>query len=1463
MIMFRIMTLVLAALLFAAPAWAGPEYDKDSTSEYMEIFIPHVTTGAGLTGLAYNSSGLEWWYYCDGTTATEVTPVTATVGTYTSSGFIEIDATNVAGFYQIGHPNAALATACGENMVVMLYGATNMSVVRFSINLKDAAAGGGGDFVTLGSLTADSGTTTTITDAALTYADTDYLVGSWVRITNGTLILQTRLITGFNPATDTITVSPAFTQAVSTHTYEILPGADINRVILAEAATDVTNQVTADVTTFNGDTVPVLNIASQYDTTGLTGDTFPSTQSQLSGIANVGSAIHRPASSYTLTTGTESANSYTDTAALNGTRHTHTDAAGVMELYYEFSVGAGIASSAQLTGYLTGQNDDLDVYAYDWIAAAWVQVGNIQGANSTNNSVYSFDLFVDMTGTAANKGTVRLRLYKASGLTTATLAVDQVFIAFSQAADSYTNAQIWYDDSASNTGTTVGVDGTAGNPVSTEAAVNTLFTSTGLHSVHVVAGSAYTLADTHTSRKIFARGGTVALGGQAVNSSHFFGGSISGTGTAATTMVFHDADIGTASVQKAHFHGSTFDGTVTMTLTGDYHFINSQSGVPGAGAPTFTKTAGQTITAEFRRWSGGIIISGLESGDVITVGGEMGTITLNGADATVEVRGTYKSLVNNLTGSPTVNIDGAILAADVADILVDTGTTIPGTITTVQNDLDITTGTNGVLIDDDAITAAKIAAAAITSSEAPNLDQAVSGNATPAEVATELATYDGPTDAEMIARTLPQADYFLFGSDTVVNVATTANVTNDVDINMAQLYPVTPSAGTTGQALEDADDFLNATVSSRQPSGAVDLNADQSGVTIGTVNALGTTAKNDVNAEVDTALADYDGPTDTEMVAAFTEIKGATWASGTDTLEAIRDRGDAAWVTGAGGSVPDLLQNTTIATLASQTNFTLTAGSADDGAYDGALVVVTDASTPEQKAVGTVSTYTGSTKTVVLVVDPAIFTMAVGDTIDIIASPTTTVAGTVDANLIQIGGVTQSATDLKDFADAGYDPATDKVQGVVLVDTLTAYTGNTPQTADHTAGIADIPTVAEFNARTRLTADYFDQTTDPVELVIAIASETAGGASAERVVDMGADEVYTGVTHNVSQSHAKRIRDLQEAGTYTGGVVFVDTVNGTAGTTVFDNGTEVKPSLTFADALVIAADSAVNSKQFHMTPDSSITLAATLANRVMEGHGWTLALGGQNIAGSHFIDALISGASTGSGIEIHDSEVTNVTTDTGEIHNSSINGTFTLNEVGQYHIHNSHAGDGGADPIFDFRAALGNTTFLMHGWQGGMEFQNFGASGIDVADVAGNGKITLNANSTGGTLNIQGAWEIVDNSGGAVTIVKDDNTTNIEFILDDTGSSGVIVATNNDKTGYSLTAGERTSIATEIMGTAVDGSRTVKCVMAAAGAVLDGLSTVSGGGTVVTYYAPDDVTARVAVTFDALGNRTVSTVTCP
>ena len=69
-------------------------------------------------------------------------------------------------------------------------------------------------------------------------------------------------------------------------------------------------------------------------------------------------------------------------------------------------------------------------------------------------------------------------------------------------------------------------------------------------------------------------------------------------------------------------------------------------------------------------------------------------------------------------------------------------------------------------------------------------------------------------------------------------------------------------------------------------------------------------------------------------------------------------------------------------------------------------------------------------------------------------------SGVVEANLLQMGGVVQSATDLKDFADSGYDPATNKVEGVKLVDTTTT---NTDMRGTDSAALASVATEARLS----------------------------------------------------------------------------------------------------------------------------------------------------------------------------------------------------------------------------------------------------------------------------------------------------------------------------------------------------------------------------------------------------------------
>lgn len=111
---------------------------KGTTSKLLQIFIQDSskTDGSGLTGLAHDTASLTCYYLKEGSSsAVEITLVTATVGTYTSGGFKEVDATNIPGVYEIDIPNACLTGA--EQVIVMLKGAANMAPVVLEVQLVD------------------------------------------------------------------------------------------------------------------------------------------------------------------------------------------------------------------------------------------------------------------------------------------------------------------------------------------------------------------------------------------------------------------------------------------------------------------------------------------------------------------------------------------------------------------------------------------------------------------------------------------------------------------------------------------------------------------------------------------------------------------------------------------------------------------------------------------------------------------------------------------------------------------------------------------------------------------------------------------------------------------------------------------------------------------------------------------------------------------------------------------------------------------------------------------------------------------------------------------------------------------------------------------------------------------------------------------------------------------------------
>jgi len=128
----------------------------------------------------------------------------------------------------------------------------------------------------------------------------------------------------------------------------------------------------------------------------------------------------------------------------------------------------------------------------------------------------------------------------------------------------------------------------------------------------------------------------------------------------------------------------------------------------------------------------------------------------------------------------------------------------------------------------------------------------------------------------------------------------------------------------------------------------------------------------------------------------------------------------------SGGTNPNVLDDTTIASINSQTSFTLTAGSDQDDAYVDQAVVLYDASNSDYPSIRVVATYTGATKTVTIDSAPD-FTIQAGDGVKIFVTAPGTTAPTVgqiraemDSNSTQLAAIVGDTDEIQqELADGG------------------------------------------------------------------------------------------------------------------------------------------------------------------------------------------------------------------------------------------------------------------------------------------------------------------------------------------------------------------------------------------------------------------------------------------------------------
>ncbi|GAG24566.1 unnamed protein product, partial [marine sediment metagenome] len=252
------------------------------------------------------------------------------------------------------------------------------------------------------------------------------------------------------------------------------------------------------------------------------------------------------------------------------------------------------------------------------------------------------------------------------------------------------------------------------------------------------------------------------------------------------------------------------------------------------------------------------------------------------------------------------------------------------------------------------------------------------------------------------------------------------------------------------------------------------------------------------------------------------------------------------------------------------------------------------------------------------------------------------------------------------------------------------------------------------------------------------------------------DEVLTGATHNIPTSAGRRLRAIQEFQGYELGAIWIDTVNGDAGTIDYENGTVEKPVDSLTDALTLAAS--LNIERFQITPGSTITLDAPVVGKYFNGQGWTLALGNRDCSGAIFVGATVSGIATSDGthVHFHDCFLGTCTLPAGHFYECAMGSTITLSAAGDYFFDACyHSAAGLAVPTIDFGVAVGNTNLHLHHYSGGVEIENMGGAGADHMDLHGQGRLIINANCSGGTVEIGGSFTVTDNAAGAVALSDD------------------------------------------------------------------------------------------------------------
>jgi len=207
-----------------------------------------------------------------------------------------------------------------------------------------------------------------------------------------------------------------------------------------------------------------------------------------------------------------------------------------------------------------------------------------------------------------------------------------------------------------------------------------------------------------------------------------------------------------------------------------------------------------------------------------------------------------------------------------------------------------------------------------------------------------------------------------------------------------------------------------------------------------------------------------------------------------------------------------------------------------------------------------------------------------------------------------------------------------------------------------------------------------------------------------------------------------------------GGAVWIDTDNGTAGTT-FPTGTPTQPVDNITDAKSIA--DAWGIKEYNIK--GAVTLNAAHSGWKMLGskgaNECIITLNNQDVDETLFERLTLTGACNGK-INAIDCNMTNMTTLDGYFLNCSLQGSFTLAASAFVGFLGGILA-GTTNVTFDMGTA---TSLILSGYDGSVEIDNLTAG--EYFYRTGTGSTQLNATCTGGTVRMGGIGQLIDLSSG-------------------------------------------------------------------------------------------------------------------